>query len=181
MINSKSTHKTILALTATILAAGGAQAYELKLGTNMPPVDFHGFASQGFLDSTGYNYLANNTERGSFKFSEAAINASMNPFPRRDSCSMSAMSVNTIRHSTTRRLIILFAMSLAFAPAAFGARKASTTPSRTSISPALPYCCRKACMTPAGVISADPSMAAHCSATSTCIKPAVFPMKFMAA
>lgn len=82
MINSKSTHKTILALTATILAAGGAQAYELKLGTNMPPVDFHGFASQGFLASSGYNYLADNTKRGSFKFSEAAVNASMNPFPR---------------------------------------------------------------------------------------------------
>ncbi|HEV2694322.1 MAG TPA: hypothetical protein VG347_15620 [Verrucomicrobiae bacterium] len=82
MINPKYTHKTILALTASILAAGGAQAYELNLGTNMPPVDFHGFASQGFLDSTGYNYLADNSKRGSFKFSEAAVNASMNPFPR---------------------------------------------------------------------------------------------------
>jgi len=82
MLKSTSIHKTILALTATILAAGGAQAYELKLGTNMPPIDIHGFASQGFLDSTGYNYLANNTKGGSFKFSEAAINASMNPFPR---------------------------------------------------------------------------------------------------
>jgi len=82
MLNSKSTNKIILALTASILAAGAAQAYELKLGTNMPPVDFHGFASQGFLASSGYNYLADNTKKGSFKFSEAAVNASMNPFAR---------------------------------------------------------------------------------------------------
>ncbi|MDR3459039.1 MAG: hypothetical protein P4N60_16455 [Verrucomicrobiae bacterium] len=82
MKNSKRTHSAILALTATIMAAGGAQAYELKLGTNMPPIDIHGFASQGFLASTKYNYLANNTKDGSFKFSEAAVNVSMNPFPR---------------------------------------------------------------------------------------------------
>jgi hypothetical protein len=77
-------HKTILALTATILAASGAQAYEVPLsflGTNMPPLDFHGFLSQGFLDSSKYDYLANNTKGGSFKFSEAGMNVSMNPFP----------------------------------------------------------------------------------------------------
>jgi len=82
MSHSKLTHKTILALTASILAAGSGQAYELNLGTNMPPIDFHGFISQGFLASTKYDYLANNTKDGSFKFSEAAINASINPFPR---------------------------------------------------------------------------------------------------
>jgi len=85
MTNTTFNHKTILALTATILAAGSAQAYEVPLsffGTNAPSLDFHGFASQGFLASTKYNYLANNTKNGSFKFSEAAINVSMNPFPR---------------------------------------------------------------------------------------------------
>lgn len=82
MIKNHITQKTILALTATILAAGSAQAYELNLGTNLPPVDLHGFISQGFLDSTKFNYLADNTKNGSFKFSEAAINASINPFPR---------------------------------------------------------------------------------------------------
>jgi hypothetical protein len=57
------------------------EAYELNLGTNMPPVDFHGFFSQGFLYSSDYNYLGDST-RGSFLFTEAGLNASFNPFPR---------------------------------------------------------------------------------------------------
>ncbi len=81
MTSNNSTHKLALAITASILAACGAQGYELNLGTNLPPVDFHGFASQGFLDSSKYNYLGDTT-RGSFKYTEAAINASFNPFPR---------------------------------------------------------------------------------------------------
>jgi hypothetical protein len=32
--------------TLFIGIACSAQAFELKLGTNVPPVDFHGFASQ---------------------------------------------------------------------------------------------------------------------------------------
>ena len=73
--------KLALAITASILATAGAKAYELKLGTNMPPIDFHGFISQGFLDSSKYNYLGDSS-RGSFKFTEMGVNASMNPFPR---------------------------------------------------------------------------------------------------
>jgi hypothetical protein len=58
------------------------QAADLKLfGTNGPPVDFHGFVSQGFLYSSAYNYLGESS-RGSFKFTEAALNASFNPLPR---------------------------------------------------------------------------------------------------
>lgn len=81
MLLDKRTHKVILALTASILAAGGAQAYELNLGTNLPPVDFHGFLSQGFLYSSDYNYLGDTT-RGSFRYTETGINASFNPFAR---------------------------------------------------------------------------------------------------
>ncbi|MFO1477547.1 MAG: hypothetical protein U1F98_12965 [Verrucomicrobiota bacterium] len=58
------------------------QAWELKMGTNIPPVDFHGFVSQGLLYSTTYNYLADNTTRGSLEFFDAGLNFSMNPFPR---------------------------------------------------------------------------------------------------
>jgi hypothetical protein len=43
-----------------------------------PPVDFHGFVSQGFLYSSKYNYLGDSS-RGSFLFTEAALNASFNP------------------------------------------------------------------------------------------------------
>lgn len=57
------------------------EAYELNLGTNLPPVDFHGFVSQGFLYSSSYNYLGE-TKQGSFKFTEAGLNASFNPLPR---------------------------------------------------------------------------------------------------
>ena len=60
-----------------------AEAADLKLfGTNMPPLKFHGFVSQGFLATTKYNYLDNDTKSGSFRFTEAGLNVSMNPFPR---------------------------------------------------------------------------------------------------
>jgi hypothetical protein len=58
------------------------EAADLNLfGTNGPPVDFHGFVSQGFLYSSSYNYLGDTT-RGSFLHTEAGLNASFNPFPR---------------------------------------------------------------------------------------------------
>lgn len=81
MTSKHSSHKLALSITASILAACGAQAYDLSLGTNMPPVTFHGFVSQGFLYSSDYNYLGDTT-RGSFNFTEMGVNASMNPFPR---------------------------------------------------------------------------------------------------
>ena len=65
------------------VAAQSVSAYEVHpMGTNMPAVDFHGFASQGFLASSDYNYLGNDTKNGSFNFTEAGLNASINPFPR---------------------------------------------------------------------------------------------------
>lgn len=48
----------------------------------LPPITFHGFASQGFLASTSYNFLAPNSTRGSFNYDEVGLNASMSPFPR---------------------------------------------------------------------------------------------------
>jgi hypothetical protein len=78
---NKNTQKLVLSITASILATCGAQAYDLNLGTNLPPVTFHGFLSQGFLDSSKYNYLGDSS-RGSFNFTEMGVNASLNPFPR---------------------------------------------------------------------------------------------------
>jgi hypothetical protein len=37
-------------------------------------IDIHGFVSQGYLCSTDYNYLANDSEGGSFQFNEIGIN-----------------------------------------------------------------------------------------------------------
>ena len=70
----------LLTLLALIIVRP-LEAYELNLGTNLPPVDFHGFVGQGFLYSSSYNYLGDST-RGSFKFTEAGLNASFNPLPR---------------------------------------------------------------------------------------------------
>jgi len=82
----KKTRSPKLFLSAALGAAAAcsASAYEVPLtfmGTNMPPLDFHGFASQGFLVSDKYDYLGN-TRYGSFKFTEAGLNAAINPFPR---------------------------------------------------------------------------------------------------
>ncbi len=75
-------HYLLLASSATFMA-GQVKAAELNLlGTNLPSLDFHGFVSQGFLATTKYNYLGNDTKNGSFRFTEAGLNVSMNPFPR---------------------------------------------------------------------------------------------------
>lgn len=65
-----------------VLCGSRIQALDLNFfGTNGPPTEFHGFASQGFLYSSKYNYLGDSSN-GSFKFTEGGLNASLNPFPR---------------------------------------------------------------------------------------------------
>ncbi len=72
----------LLLTTLIVLAGGRLQALDFNFfGTNGPPMAFHGFASQGFLYSSQYNYLGDSSS-GSFKFSEAGLNASINPLPR---------------------------------------------------------------------------------------------------
>jgi hypothetical protein len=78
------TNKTWLNLALGTTAACSASALEVPLtffGSNMPPIDVHGFVSQGFLASSDYNYLANDTKNGSFQFTEVGLNVAMNPFP----------------------------------------------------------------------------------------------------
>ncbi len=72
--------KTITMAGAALAASTAAHAWELDLGNNQK-IDFHGFASQGFIASTDYNYLGKSTD-GSFQFTEAGINASYSPFNR---------------------------------------------------------------------------------------------------
>jgi hypothetical protein len=81
MKNKKIKRLGVVLVLAAITDAP-LQAADLKLfGTNGPPVDFHGFVSQGFLYSSDYNYLGQSS-KGSFKFTEAGLNASFNPLPR---------------------------------------------------------------------------------------------------
>lgn len=55
---------------------------DLKLG-RLPPITFHGFASQGLIASTDYNYLGKTAHGlGSAEFNELGLNATMSPFPR---------------------------------------------------------------------------------------------------
>lgn len=68
----------IAAFTTLIVAQAGA--WDLKVG-NDKAVSFHGFASQGFLSSTKYDYLTKSTD-GSFQFTEVGLNASYSPFER---------------------------------------------------------------------------------------------------
>lgn len=75
--------QSLLLASLVALTVCRLEAADLNLpGTNMPPLDFHGFVSQGFLATTKYNYLGDNTKDGSFKFTEAGLNVSMDPFPR---------------------------------------------------------------------------------------------------
>ncbi len=41
-------------------------------------IDIHGFISQGFLKTTEYNFLANDSEQGTFQFNELGLNFSTN-------------------------------------------------------------------------------------------------------
>ena len=42
-------------------------------------LEIHGFASQGFIISSGSNYLADSRRRGSFEMSEAGLNITSEP------------------------------------------------------------------------------------------------------
>jgi hypothetical protein len=82
--NTSSRLIPLLLLTSSVvLTVCRLEAADLHLfGTNMPPLDFHGFISRGFLATTKYNYLADDSKDGSFQYTEAGLNASINPFPR---------------------------------------------------------------------------------------------------
>jgi hypothetical protein len=68
-------------LVAALVAAtpNAIHAVELKVfGTNVPSVDFHGFASQGAIINSGHNdYLGGDSHNGSFDFREYGVNGSM--------------------------------------------------------------------------------------------------------
>lgn len=65
--------------------SGAADAQSIELG-DAPvriPVQVHGFVSQGFIKSTGKNYLAaTKRAQGSFEFTEVRINFSVQPTER---------------------------------------------------------------------------------------------------
>ena len=66
---------TLLVSLAILLPPAQAFADDAEAGTTILPVEVHGFVSQGFIKTTENNYLAE-SKRGSFEFSEVAINFS---------------------------------------------------------------------------------------------------------
>lgn len=61
---------------AVLTLAGSATAADLS------DVQFHGFASQGYLYSTNNNYYGRTTDGGSFEFNEFGLNALARPIDR---------------------------------------------------------------------------------------------------
>ncbi len=64
--------KKFVIVLAALIVLSGWQAYAVEVESL--GVDIHGFVSQGFLKSTNYNYLANDSNKGSFQFNEMGIN-----------------------------------------------------------------------------------------------------------
>ena len=74
-----------LALVLSLLATSAAHAEGVVLGESSrgTPVQVHGFVSQGFIKSTGNNYLGwTKRAQGSVKFTEVGINFTTQPTER---------------------------------------------------------------------------------------------------
>lgn len=75
----RSLSKVCVLAPLAMLPDARVGAYELPVfGPKLPGVDFHGFASQGFIINSGDNdYLGGNSSEGTFDFREYGINASV--------------------------------------------------------------------------------------------------------
>ena len=65
---------SVIALAVAMHASSDARAQDDDADVGLPAVQFHGFASQGFILTTGNNYLAE-SKQGSFEFAEVGLNA----------------------------------------------------------------------------------------------------------
>lgn len=65
-----------MACAAALLGTAPARADEAGDNTNPLPIEIHAFVSQGFIKTSSNNYLAENSAKGSFEFSEVGINFS---------------------------------------------------------------------------------------------------------
>lgn len=67
-------HGMILFVSILVFLGPGLSVHAFDVG----PVEIHGFASQGYLKSTGNDYLSVPTEKGSFEYNEVGVNFSTN-------------------------------------------------------------------------------------------------------
>jgi hypothetical protein len=66
--------RPLLVIHAVLGFAGSAGAIDFDLPGDLPPLAIHGFISQGYLLTNSNDYLAAETTRGSFEFSEVGLN-----------------------------------------------------------------------------------------------------------
>jgi hypothetical protein len=71
-----------LIAAANVMAAPRAGAAEIGDPGNPSTIDVHGFVSQGYIKSTANNYLVDSAGGGSFEFSEAGLNFTVQPLDR---------------------------------------------------------------------------------------------------
>src|SRR5437899_2517593 len=64
----------VLAVIALSAVAPNALALDVGSPDKVLSVEVHGFVSQGFILSSGSNYLADSSRDGSFEFTEAGMN-----------------------------------------------------------------------------------------------------------
>src|SRR5262249_39271932 len=64
------------AIASLVIALAPGQAVALELGDpdSLLSIDVHAFVTQGFILSKSNNYLALDTTKGSFQFSEVGLN-----------------------------------------------------------------------------------------------------------
>jgi len=74
--NGTSNRLLLAGLAVAVLAGRPAAAVELGLPGQLPSLQIHGFASQGFLLTSANEYLAQSS-RGSFEFSEVGLNLTL--------------------------------------------------------------------------------------------------------
>ena len=65
-----------------LAASGSAMAWTLGDPETPSTIDLHGFVSQGYIKSTDNDYLVDSSGGGSFEFSEAGINFTVQPLDR---------------------------------------------------------------------------------------------------
>jgi len=66
----------ILGAASLLTSSALARAEDASDSSGPLPIEIHAFVSQGFIKSTGNNYLAEDSKGGSFEFSEVGINFS---------------------------------------------------------------------------------------------------------
>jgi hypothetical protein len=74
-------HRFVLILTASVVSLPELLAAEIGDPGNPSTVDVHGFVSQGYIKSTANDYLVDSSA-GSFEFSEAGLNFTLQPIDR---------------------------------------------------------------------------------------------------